>query len=116
MIIFVGVYLQGEMLTKKDQYLLMDKIVRAACEVGELSYPSFIARKKSLKTNTLRGVTCLISRYMLIHPNVSALLLCRTRQNVINCARRYHHYIQAKDAITLKYFEDITHKIQIYDE
>ena len=100
------------MLAKWAQYANMDKIIRAACEVGGLSYVSFIGRGKSLQKNVLRGVVCVISRDTLIHPTVAALMMCRTRANVINVARKYHHYLQAKDKITCEYYQKVKDKIE----
>lgn len=100
------------MLTKVEQYQRIDTIVRVACEVGEISYPELIGKEKSLKKNVLRGVVYIISRYYLVHPRITASVMCRTRQNIINVARNYHKYLQSKDELTTHYFNLITKKIE----
>lgn len=92
-------------------YEEVDRIIRAACKVGGFSYAEFVSRKKSLKMNVVRGVACVISRYRCIHPSITAKLIGRTRGNVINVARKYHHYLQARDKITLQFYNNITKMI-----
>lgn len=100
------------MLTKAEQYHRLDAIIHAVCEVGGITYPELIDRKKTLKTNVLRGVAYVISRYSLIHPSITASMLCRTRQNVITVAKNYHKYLQAHDSLTTEYYNRITKKIE----
>lgn len=90
-----------------EQYYLSDQIMRAVCEVGGVTFMQLCSAVKSVKLNTLRGLYCLISRDYCIHPDRSARLLCRTRQNVINQARKYLQYVQAKDKYTLSIYNQI---------
>ena len=92
------------MLAKLQQYEIADRIVKAACKAGEIDYCHFIERKKDLHLNVLRGVACVISRYNCVHPQIMASIFQRTRSNVINVAKKYHHYLQAKDKLTVRYY------------
>lgn len=90
-----------------EQYYLSDQIMRAVCEVGEITFMQLCSAVKTVKLNTLRGLYCLISRNYCIHPDRSARLLCRTRQNVINQARKYLQYIQVKDKYVVSIYNQI---------
>lgn len=90
-----------------EQYELSDRIMRAVCEVGGITFLQLCSTAKTVKLNTLRGIYCLISRDYLIHPDRSARLICRTRANVINQARKYLGYLQAKDKYVLTLYNQI---------
>ena len=89
------------------QYELADGIMRAVCDVGGITFIQLCSAVKTVKLNTLRGLYCLISRDYCIHPDRSARLLCRTRANVINQARKYMQYVQSKDRYTLSIYNQI---------
>lgn len=89
------------------QYELADEIMRAVCDVGGVTFIQLCSAVKTVKLNTLRGLYCLISRDYCIHPDRSARLLCRTRANVINQARKYMQYVQSKDKYTLSIYNQI---------
>ena len=72
-----------------EQYELSDRIMRAVCEVGGITFLQLCSTAKTVKLNALRGLYCLISRDYCIHPDRSARLICRTRVNVINQAKKY---------------------------
>lgn len=90
-----------------QQYELSDRIMRAVCEVGQVTFMDLCSMVKNFKMNTLRGLYCLISRDYCIHPDRAARLICRTRQNVINQAKKYSQYIQARDKYTLSTYNKI---------
>ena len=90
-----------------QQYELADRIMRAACEVGQVTFMELCSAAKNVKINTLRGLYCLISRGYCIHPSRAASLICRSRQNVINQARKYSQYIQIRDKYTLSIYNRI---------
>lgn len=89
------------------QYQLSDQLLKAICEVGEVNFLQLCSNIKTTKLNTLRGLYCFISRDYCIHPDRAARLICRTRQNIINQARKYSEYIQAKDKYTLRIYNQI---------
>ena len=90
-----------------EQYEISDRIMRAVCKVGNVTFMQLCSMVKTVKLNTLRGLYCLICRDYCIHPDRAARLLCRTRQNIINQAKRYLQYIQAKDKYTLSIYNQI---------
>lgn len=90
-----------------QQYEISDRIMQAVCEVGKVTFMELCSAVKTVKLNTLRGLYCLISRDYCIHPDRSARLLCRTRTNVINQARKYMQYVQSKDKYTLSIYNQI---------
>ncbi|RHN83855.1 hypothetical protein DW657_17070 [Prevotella sp. AM23-5] len=90
-----------------QQYELSDRIMQAVCEVGKVTFMELCSAVKTVKLNTLRGLYCLISRDYCIHPDRSARLLCRTRANIINQARKYMQYVQSKDKYTLSIYNQI---------
>lgn len=90
-----------------EQYELSDRIMRAVCEVGGITFLQLCSTAKTVKLNTLRGLYCLINRDYCIHPDRSARLICRTRANVINQARKYLEYLQAKDKYVLTLYNQI---------
>lgn len=102
------------MLTKEEQYARMDAIIRAVCDVGEVSYPELVGKKKSLHRNALRGVAYLLSRDFLVHPRIAAQLMRCSRQNVINVARNYHRYMQSHDSVTVNYYVLVCRKLKDY--
>lgn len=90
-----------------EQYELSDRILSAVCKVGQVTFMELCSTVKSVKLNTLRGLYSLISRDYCIHPDRAARLICRTRQNIINQARKYMEYVQAKDKYTLCMYNQI---------
>lgn len=90
-----------------EQYELSDRIMRAVCEVGGVTFLQLCSTAKTVKLNALRGLYCLISRDYCIHPDRSARLICRTRANVINQAKKYLEYLQAKDKYVLSLYNQI---------
>ena len=90
-----------------QQYEILDKIMKAVCKGGDVTFMQLCSTNKSVKLNTLRGLYCLISRDYCIHPDRAARLLCRTRANVINQARKYLQYIQTKDKYTITIYNQI---------
>lgn len=98
-----------------QQYVKINYIVQAACEVGGITYAEFIRKDKSLHKNVLRGVTCVMSRYCCVHPRITALIICRSRQNVINIARSYHKYLQARDELTTEIYKKINDRVNEYE-
>lgn len=94
--------------SQTEQYMWADRIMQAVCIVGGITFLQLVSEVKTTRINELRGVYCLVTRDYNIHPERAACFISRTRQNVINQARRYSQYIQAKDkAITVLY-----HKIK----
>ena len=90
-----------------QQYEILDKIMKAVCKGGDVTFMQLCSTNKSVKLNTLRGLYCLISRDYCIHPDRAARLLCRTRANIINQSRKYLQYIQAKDKYTITIYNQI---------
>ena len=90
-----------------QQYEILDKIMKAVCKGGDVTFMQLCSTNKSVKLNTLRGLYCLISRDYCIHPDRAARLLCRTRANIINQARKSLQYIQAKDKYTVTIYNQI---------
>ena len=90
-----------------QQYEILDKIMKAVCKGGDVTFMQLCSTNKSVKLNTLRGLYCLISRDYCIHPDRAARLLCRTRANIINQARKYLQYIQPKDKYTVTIYNQI---------
>ncbi len=96
------------MYNQVNQYVWSDRILSAVCEVGEVSFLELSAPNlRTVKLNALRGIFCYITRDMCIHPERAALLINRTRQNVINQARKYAQYIQAKDRYTMRIYNKV---------
>lgn len=90
------------------QYILSNHIMSAVCEAGEVSFMELSSPgSKTVKLNTLRGIFCYITRDMCIHPDRAARLICRTRQNVVNQARKYSEYIQVKDKYTMELYNKV---------
>lgn len=99
------------------QYIWCDRIMSAVCEIGEISFIELSSPNlKTVKLNTLRGIFCYITRDMCIHPDRAAMLICRTRQNVINQARKYAQYIQMKDKYILVYYNKIMNILNRYNK
>lgn len=100
-----------------NQYIWCDRIMSAVCEIGEVSFIELSSPdSKAVKLSTLRGIFCYITRDMCIHPDRAARLICRTRQNVINQARKYAQYIQMKDKYTLGYYNKIMNILNRYNQ
>lgn len=98
-------------LSQTEQYLWADRIMQAVCSVGGITFLDLISETKTTKTNELRGLYCLLTREYCIHPERAARLIARSRQNVINQARRYMQYIQAKDKVLTNLYNRIKNQI-----
>ena len=97
--------------SQTEQYLWADRIMQAVCSVGGITFLDLISETKTTKTNELRGLYCLLTREYCIHPERAATLIARSRQNVINQARRYMQYIQAKDKVLTNLYNRIKNQI-----
>lgn len=97
--------------SQTEQYLWADRIMQAVCSVGGITFLGLISETKTTKTNELRGLYCLLTREYCIHPERAARLIARSRQNVINQARRYMQYIQAKDKVLTNLYNRIKNQI-----
>lgn len=97
--------------SQTEQYLWADRIMQAVCSVGGITFLDLISETKTTKTNELRGLYCLLTREYCIHPERAARLIVRSRQNVINQARRYMQYIQAKDKVLTNLYNRIKNQI-----
>ena len=97
--------------SQTEQYLWTDRIMQAVCSVGGITFLDLISETKTTKTNELRGLYCLLTREYCIHPERAARLIARSRQNVINQARRYMQYIQAKDKVLTNLYNRIKNQI-----
>ncbi len=92
--------------SQTEQYMWADRILRAVCIVGGVTFVEIISEKRSEKTDKLRGLYCLLTRNYGVHPDRAARLIARTRQNVINQAKRYMQHLQIKDReISLLYLK-----------
>lgn len=101
--------------TQTEQYMWADRIMQAVCIVGGITFIQLISESKTTKANELRGLYCLITRDYNIHPERAARLISRTRQNVINQARRYWQYLQAKDKVITGLYYKIKDFLKQYD-
>ena len=101
--------------TQTEQYMWADRIMQAVCIVGGITFIQLISESKTTKANELRGLYCLITRDYNIHPERAARLISRTRQNVINQARRYMQYLQAKDKVITPLYHQIKNILKCYD-
>lgn len=98
--------------TPTEQYALADSIIEAVCAIGGVTFCQLTSpHVKSAKLNILRGLYCVITRDHCIHPTRAARLLCRTRQNVINQARKYMGYLQVKDPYITKIYREINNQL-----
>lgn len=84
-----------------EQYECADFLLKAICEANCISFGELISTKKTNKLNALRGIFCFLSREYGVHPDRAARMLQRSRQNIINQAKKYLYYIQARDPYTL---------------
>lgn len=101
--------------SQTEQYMWADRIMQAVCTVGEIDFLQLMSEKKTAKTNELRGIYCLLTRDYCIHPSRAARLIARTRQNVINQARRYLNYIRARDKHIIELYNRTKELLQQYD-
>lgn len=101
--------------SQTEQYLWADRILKAVCEVGEITFLQLVSEAKTVKTNELRGLYCVLTRDYNIHPERAARLISRTRQNVINQTRRYWQYLQAKDKVLINLYHRIKELLKQYD-
>lgn len=97
--------------SQTEQYLWADRIMQTVCSVGGITFLDLISETKTTKTNELRGLYCLLTREYCIHPERAARLIARSRQNVINQARRYMQYIQVKDKVLTNLYNRIKNQI-----
>lgn len=97
--------------SQTEQYLWANRIMQAVCSVGGITFLDLISETKTTKTNELRGLYCLLTREYCIHPERAARLIARSRQNVINQARRYMQYIQVKDKVLTNLYNRIKNQI-----
>lgn len=98
--------------TQTEQYVLADSIIEAICAIGGVTFVQLTSPHiKSAKLNILRGLYCVITRDYCIHPIRAARLICRTRQNVINQARKYMGYLQLKDPCVTKIYQQINQQL-----
>lgn len=93
------------------QYVLSDAILQAVCDVGKVTFFTLCSTAKSNKLNILRGVYCLVTRSYCIHPSRAARMICRSRQNVINQARKYHDYVRTKDKTVMSVYEQVLSRL-----
>lgn len=101
--------------SQTEQYMWADRIMNAVCTIGGITFMQLVSETKTVKTNELRGLYCLITRDYNIHPERAARLISRTRQNVINQTRRYWHYLQAKDKAIVSLYNRINEYLKQYD-
>lgn len=101
--------------SQTEQYLWADRIMNAVCAIGGITFMQLVSETKTVKTNELRGLYCLITRDYNIHPERAARLISRTRQNVINQTRRYWQYLQAKDKTIVSLYNRINEYLKQYD-
>lgn len=86
------------------------RIADSVCEAASVQYSQMaFPLKKSVLTNTVQGVCCVLARAARIHPNVMAKILHRSRANVINQARTYGKYIETGDKQTSSLYKDASH-------
>lgn len=101
--------------SQTEQYMWADRIMNAVCTIGGITFMQLVSETKTVKTNELRGLYCLITRDYNIHPERAARLISRTRQNVINQTRRYWQYLQAKDKAIVSLYNRINDYLKQYD-
>ncbi len=101
--------------SQTEQYMWADRIMNAVCTIGGITFMQLVSETKTVKTNELRGLYCLITRDYNIHPERAARLISRTRQNVINQTRRYWQYLQAKDKTIVSLYNRINEYLKQYD-
>lgn len=100
-------------LTSSEEFRMADLIIDAVCEVGEISYFTFILAPKSTTLNTLRGVCCLMAWEYGVHARRMCKLIRRTRGNVLNMQRVYRGLLQSKDPMTVEYYNKVKNAITI---
>lgn len=101
--------------SQTEQYMWADRIMNAVCTIGGITFIQLVSEVKTAKTNELRGIYCLITRDYNIHPERTARLISRTRQNVINQTRRYWQYLQAKDKVIVNLYNRTKEYLKQYD-
>lgn len=97
-----------------EQYRLGDIIIKTICSTCGVTFLDLISTQKTTYLNILRGLCCYIMRDYCIHPDRCARLICRTRQNVINQARKYRQYLQVKDPETMSVYNKIKIELNKY--
>ena len=90
-----------------EQYECADFLLKAICKANCISFCELTSTKKTNELNALRGIFCFLSREYGVHPDRAARMLQRTRQNVINQAKKYLHYIQIRDPYTISLLKKI---------
>lgn len=101
--------------SQTEQYMWADRILNAVCSVGGVTFIQLVSETKTVKTNVLRGLYCVLTRDYSVHPERAALLISRTRQNVINQTRRYWQYLQTKDKVIVNLYNEIKELLKQYD-
>lgn len=96
-----------------DQYATLDAITRALCRDAGVSFLALCSNRKNKKLNTLRGVYCVLSRDYSVHPIRAAKMICRSRQNIINQARKYLGLIQVKDPLVLSVYNNVRNQLTV---
>lgn len=94
------------------QYEIADNILSTICEIGGVSFMEFCSYKKTEHLNILRGLYCYIAREKGVASYRAARLICRSRCNIINQARKYWHYMQVKDPNITKMYNIINSKLK----
>lgn len=92
------------------QYEIANDILTTICSIGNVSFLQLCSYQKSEKLNILRGLYYYCARENGVGPARAARLICRTRSNVINQARKYWHYIQVKDKDIMNLYNLINEK------
>lgn len=103
-------------LTQTEQYMWADRILRAVCLVGEIPFTELVSERRSDKTDKLRGLYCLLTRDLGVHPDRAARLISRTRQNIINQAKRYAQHVQVHDREITMLYSKIKENLKQYDD
>ena len=93
--------------SQSRQYEIASLILSAVCMTGNVSFFVLCSRKRTTELNALRGIFCYITRCYCIHPDRTARLLCRSRSNVLNSARKYLGYLQQRDKYIMCLYNEI---------
>lgn len=89
----------------KREWEMARALLSAVCEAGNSSPQEIIGRKKCRSLFTLRGILCLMSKELDIHPSCMAAAMRRSRSNIINQAKRYAGYVRFGDKDSLLIYE-----------
>ena len=91
-----------------SQYAIGERIIDAACAVGNVSYLQLISKEKTAFLNNLRGVCCLIAWERGVHARRFSNLIHRTRGCVLNMTKRNLTLKRAHDNLTVETYNLIT--------